>query len=114
MHPIKNKNAMNLRVLKKDIEFLMNDFVSDCLLYNDFSDGKKEEEVVSLIREGIALSDNLNARVNFPKKVVTTARGAEKFVRKEGKEVKAHYKEIQKDLYEGYDKLFDKLSGLVK
>ena len=27
---------------------------------------------------------------------------------------KAHYKEIQKDLYEGYDKLFDKLSGLVK
>jgi hypothetical protein len=92
----------------------MNDFVSDCLLYNDFSDGKKEEEVVSLIREGIALSDNLNARVNFPKKVVANAKGVEKFVRKEGKEVKAHYKDIQKDLYEGYDKLFDKLSSLVK
>ena len=105
---------MNLRVIKKDIEFLMNDFVSDCLLYNDFSDGKKEEEVVSLIREGIALSDNLNARVNFPKKVVANAKGVEKFVRKEGKEVKAHYKDIQKDLYEGYDKLFDKLSSLVK
>ncbi|MBR5735274.1 MAG: hypothetical protein IKX60_00565 [Bacteroidales bacterium] len=105
---------MNLRVLKKDIEFLMNDFVSDCLLYNDFSDGKKEEEVVGLIREGLALSDSLNARVNFPKKAVANARGVEKFVRKEGKEVKAHYKDIQKDLYEGYDKLFEKLSALVK
>lgn len=105
---------MNLRVIKKDIEFLMNDFVSDCLLYNDFSEGKKEEEVVALIKEGLALSESLGARVNFPKKVVTNARGAEKFVRKEGKEVKAHYKEIQKDLFEGYDKLFEKLSALVK
>ena len=105
---------MNLRVLKKDIEFLMNDFVSDCLLYNDFSDGKKEEEVVALITEGLALSESLKARVNFPKKVVANAKGVEKFVRKEGKEVNAHYKEIQKDLYEGYDQLFDKLSALVK
>ena len=105
---------MNLRVLKKDINFLMNDFVSDCLLYNDFSEGKKEEEVVGLIKEGLALSDSLKARVNFPKKVVANAKGVEKFVRKEGKEVKAHYKEIQKDLYEGYDQLFDKLSSIVK
>ncbi|MBP5302193.1 MAG: hypothetical protein J6Y88_02980 [Bacteroidales bacterium] len=105
---------MNLRVIKKDIEFLMNDFVSDCLLYNDFSEGKKEKEVIDLITEGIALSESLNARVNFPKKVVANAKGVEKFVRKEGKEVKAHYKDIQKDLFEGYDKLFEKLSALVK
>ncbi|MBR0533444.1 MAG: hypothetical protein IJK19_01985 [Bacteroidales bacterium] len=105
---------MNLRVLKKDIEFLMNDFVSDCLLYNDFSEGKKEEQVVGLIREGLALSDNLQARVNFPKKAVANAKGVEKFVRKEGKEIKAHYKDIQKDLYEGYDKLFEKLSAVIK
>jgi len=105
---------MNLRVIKKDIEFLMNDFVSDCLLYNDFSEGKKEKEVYDLIAEGIALSESLSARVNFPKKVVENARGVEKFVRKEGKEVKAHYKDIQKDLFEGYDKLFEKLSALVK
>ena len=105
---------MNLRVIKKDIAFLMNDFVSDCLLYNDFSEGKKEKEVIDLITEGIALSESLNARVNFPKKVVANAKGVEKFVRKEGKEVKAHYKDIQKDLFEGYDKLFEKLSALVK
>ena len=105
---------MNLRDIKKDIAFLMNDFVSDCLLYNDFSEGKKEEQVVGLIREGLALSDSLQARVNFPKKAVANAKGVEKFVRKEGKEIKAHYKDIQKDLYEGYDKLFEKLSAVIK
>lgn len=92
----------------------MNDFVSDCLLYNEFSEGKKEEQVVELITEGIALSESLNARVNFPKKVVSNAKGVEKFVRLEGKEVKSHYKTIQKDLLEGYDKLFDKLSAVIK
>mgnify|MGYP007102051257 FL=1 len=92
----------------------MNDFVGDCLLYNEFSEGKKEEQVVELITEGIALSESLNARVNFPKKVVSNAKGVERFVRLEGKEVKAHYKAIQKDLLEGYDKLFDKLSTVIK
>lgn len=105
---------MNLRVIKKDIKFLMNDFISDCLLYNEFSEGKKEEAVAGLITEGIALAESLTSRVNFPKKVVTNAKGVEKFVRLEGKEVNAHYKNIQKDLFEGYDKLFEKLSALVK
>ena len=105
---------MNLRDIKKDINFLLCDFVSDCLLFNDFSEGKKEKEVVDLIIEGIALSESLANRVNFPKKVVSNAKGVEKFVRLEGKEVKEHYNNIRKDLYEGYDNLFEKLSALVK
>lgn len=105
---------MNLRVIKKDIKFLLNDFVSDCILFSDFQEGKKDKEVYELITESLALSNNLSSRVIFPKKIVANEKGVEKIVRMDTAELKAHYKAIQKDLYEGYDQLFEKLSQLAK
>ena len=105
---------MNLRVIKKDIDFLVNDFVSDCLIFSDFHDGEKDEQVLDLITECITMADSLIGRVNFPKKIVANEKGVQKVVRLEGKELKEHYKNINRDLCKGFDELFDKLSVLAK
>jgi hypothetical protein len=92
---------MNLRVIKKDIEFLVNDFVADCLIFSDFHNGEKDAEVKDLVTEGLVFANQLFARVNHP-------------VKDEKGSVKAHYKAINKELLEGFDKLFEKLSQLAK
>lgn len=101
---------MNLRVLKKDIDFLLNDFISDCLIFSDFHAQKKDEEVKGLISDALILSNSLAQRVNHPVKVAENG----KSVKLEGKEVKAYYKAIKMDLYKGFDELFQKLSALAK
>ena len=107
-------NAMNLRVIKKDVDFLLNDFVSDCLFFNDFHEGKKETEVKQLVSEGIILANDLFNRINHPVKKVANEKGIEKIVRLQGKETKEFYKAINKDLYTGFDNLFINLSELAK
>ena len=97
---------MNLRVIKNDVDFLVNDFVSDCLLFCDFNDGKKDEEVSALITEALVKADSVVARINHPKD-----ENGKKFAKKE---MKAYYKAINKDLYGSFDDLFQRLSDLAK
>ena len=106
--------VMNLRVLKKDIDFLVNDFVSDCLLFSDFNEGAKDESVKDLVCEALALANALTDRLNKPFKTIQNEKGFDKVVRLDKKETKAHYKAINQDLYAGFDKMFEKLSELAK
>lgn len=90
---------MNLRVIKKDIEFLVGDFIEDCLLFAMFHEDVPTEKIEVLVNEANDLADDMFARVNNPEKDV---------------KLKGYYKQIMKDLYEGLDKLCEQLSALAK
>lgn len=90
---------MNLRVIKKDIEFLVSDFIEDCLLFAMFHEEVAAEKVESLMNEANDLAEDLFTRVNHP------AKDAKK---------KAYYREIVADLYKGLDSLCERLSSLAK
>jgi len=88
----------NLRTIKKDIDFLVEEIISDCCLYTNFNPGKKESEVEAILLEAVNLRNDLFDRVNAAPK----------------EKAKQHYTNISKDLLEGIDKLFEKISGLSK
>ena len=92
---------MNLRVIKKDIEFLIGDFVEDCLLFAMLHPDKDLTKVEELIEKAGDLADDLFYRVNHPDKSSKKA-------------TKAHYKEIGHDLIKGLDDLCEGLSALAK
>ena len=90
---------MNLRDIKKDIEFLIGDFVDDCILFAMIHpEDEKTTGAEKLIDEACDLANNLFDRVNHPDK----------------KNVKAHYKAVSQDLLSGMDSLCEKLSALAK
>ncbi len=90
----------SVRELKKDIDYLVFEVISDCLLYSDINPGNNGDEVNSIISDAVGFRNDLIARVNNP----------------DGKDnakiVKAYYKTVEKDLLTGVDKLFDRLSAL--
>ena len=89
---------MNLRVIKKDIEFLVGDFVDDCILYAMIHEDDNMEEIEKLINDACALANNLFDRVNHPDKNA----------------IKAHYKAVSQDLLQGLDDLCERLSNIAK
>ncbi len=88
----------NLRVIKKDIDYLVSEVVSDCWAYLYINPNKKDEEVINIINDAVQLRNELFQRVNNPNK----------------EKVKAHYKAINQDLLSGIDTLFQKISDLSK
>lgn len=90
---------MNLRVIKKDIEFLVSDFIEDCLIFAMLHDDVPTEKVEVLVNEANDLADDLFARVNHPAKDA---------------KLKSYYNDVVKDLYKGLDELCEKLSALAK
>ena len=90
---------MNLRDIKKDIEFLIGDFVEDCLLFAMLHPEKDLNQVEGLINEASDLADALIDKVNHPSKDVKP---------------RAYYNRIGAELLTGLDGLCDKLSALAK
>ena len=89
---------MNLRDIKKDIEYLVGEFIDDCSLFMAFNpDNKKEDELAKLIDEAVDLYNNLKDKAND---------------KIEGN-TKAHFNGIRKELVEGLDTLCEKLSKTV-
>ncbi len=90
---------MNLRTIKKDIEFFVGELLDDCLIYFELSGGANEEEVGQIMGEALDLEDDLREKVN-----------------NRPKEIKAstYYKGITKELMEKLDGLYDRLSALSK
>lgn len=90
----------SVRELKKDIDFLVFEVISDCFVYSNLHPDNKSEELTALISEAVELRNDLIARVNNP----------------DGKDnpkiVKAYYNSVSKDLMLGVDKLFEKLSAI--
>jgi len=88
---------MNLRDIKKDIEYLVGEFIDDCSLFMAFNPDCNEEALAKLVDEAVDLYNNLKDKVN---------------ARVEGNK-KAYFAQVRKELLEGLDGLCEKLSKEV-
>jgi hypothetical protein len=91
----------SLRDLKKDIDYLIFEVISDCFAYSNLHPENITDELTALIADAVAFRNDLIARVNNPDG------------KNNPKIVKAYYKAVSKDLLVGVDKLFERLSGLT-
>lgn len=89
---------MNLRDIKKDIEYVLGAFVEDCSIFATVNPNASEEQIVELMDEATELYNDLKDKVN---------------VKVEGAG-KAYYQGIRKELLQGTDALYEKLSKAVK
>ena len=92
----------SIRELKKDIDYLIFEVISDCFVYAGLHPDNKTDEVSGIISGAVSLRNELITRVNNPE-----GKG-------EPKVIKAHYQAIKNDLISGVDKLFDQLSSVSK
>ena len=88
---------MNLRDIKKDIEYLVGEFIDDCSLFIAFNPDHKSEEIASLVDEAVDLYNDLKDKAN---------------AKVEGN-CKAYYNGIRKALVDGLDALCEKLSAEI-
>ena len=89
---------MNLRDIKKDIEYVISAFLDDCSVFATLKPGVADKELDELLDEAIDLYNDLRDKVN------AEAEGGKR----------AYYNAIRKELLEKTDALYDKLSKLIK
>ena len=87
---------MNLRDIKKDIEYVIGAFVDDCALFLSVHPGKNADEVANLIDGAVDLFNELRDKLGKP----------------EGNK-KAYYDGIRKELLEKTDALYGKSSAML-
>ena len=87
---------MNLRDIKKDIEYVLGAFIEDCSLVGTVNPNVDEDALAGLFDESVDLFNDLKDRVN--------AKGLKK----------ADFVQIRKDLLVKTDELYEKLSKVVK
>lgn len=89
---------MNLRDIKKDIEYVLSAFVDDCYFLAVCNPSVSDEKLSGLLDEAVELFNNLKDKVN---------------VKPEGSK-KLYYNELRKELLEKTDGLYTALSEIVK
>jgi hypothetical protein len=89
---------MNLRDIKKDIQYVVGAFIDDCTLFLNMNPGKNADEIANLIDSAVDLYNALRD------KIIAAPKDAKK----------AYYTDIRKELLESTDALYDKLSAAVK
>ena len=90
---------MNLRVFKKDIDFLTEDFLSDALISMGFArEESKREKILGIINEAIDLRDETYVKINHPEK----------------ENLKAYYRKTTEDFLKALDALCEKLGEAIK
>ena len=88
---------MNLRDIKKDIDYVLSAFIEDCSLVAAVNPKVSEDKASGLLDKAIDLYNELRDKVNKP----------------EG-DVKAFYKNLRKEVLERTDALYTELSEAVK
>jgi hypothetical protein len=88
----------SLRSIKKDIDFLIEEVISDCCAFMYVFPDKKNEDTVKIIVDAVELRNKLFAEVNNP----------------QDNPKKAYYMAVNKELLEGVDALFQRISELTK
>lgn len=91
----------SVRRLKKDIDCLVFEVISDCFSFGKLHPDEKAEEVTEIISDAVILRNDLINRVNNPVK------GDDPAI------IKTHFRNVTKDLYVGVDRLFSRLSDLT-
>lgn len=56
----------SIRRIKRDIDFLANEVISDCYMALYFNDGAKREQIVAVIEEAVEFRNELFVRANHP------------------------------------------------
>ena len=90
---------MNLRDIKKDIQYVVGAFIDDCTLFLNMNPGKNADEITGLIDKAVDLYNDLRDK---------GVKGAE------AEKAKAYYLAVRKELLEKTDALYDELSACVK
>ena len=90
----------SVRELKKDIDYLIYEVISDCFVFSGHHHESKSDELSAIISDAVDLRNDLIARVNNPDG------------KRNPKILKTYYKTLKKDLLNGADKLFVRLSEL--
>jgi hypothetical protein len=91
----------SLKTLKKDIDYLMDEVVTDSYLSLYFHPEHKDE-IVKVIQDAVDLRNSLYDRANNPIEKKSTS-----LVRK-------HYAAVRRDMFDGIDSLFVRLSEIGK
>ena len=89
---------MNLRDIKKDIEYVLSAFVEDCSVVACVNPKVTDSHVSELMEEAIELYNELRDKVN---------------AKIEGSK-KTYYNELRKEVLTKTDALYEKLSAAVK
>ncbi len=90
----------NKREIKKDVDFLVGEVISDCYTFLLINGEKNRDNVIEIIGSIVDKRNDLISRVNNQDKTFDT------------KQVKSHYKAINADLLAAIDDSFSKLSKL--
>lgn len=90
----------SVRMIKKDIDYLVNEIVYDCYLALYFHT-EKREEIVNVMEDAVDMRNEFYEMANHP---------AEKHNKSL---VKKHYAFVRSELMDRVDGLFDKLSKVV-
>jgi hypothetical protein len=90
----------NIRNLKKEIDSKVYELISDCFTYSELHPDNKSEEVSGIISDAVNIRNDLIHRINNPDQEA------------DPKKMKAHYQLVKKDLNNGIEKLFVKLSSV--
>ena len=88
----------NLRTFKKDIDYLIDEVISDCCTFIYINPDKKEAEAMEVINEAIALRDDMLERLN----------------KIHEKPARPHFKVLKEEFLKKIDVLFEKISELAK
>ena len=87
---------MNLRVIKKDIEYFIGEFICECAIYAALTPEKKAEKAAKRIGEASKLHNRRKHKVNHPE-------GA----------TRAYYAGIRAEMDTKIDELFERLSAIA-
>jgi hypothetical protein len=114
----------NKRVIKKDIDFLVGEVISDCYTYMYLNGDKNKEKVLGIIENVVDKRNDLIDLVNRParkpagkmlrKLKATTPDAYRAAVKTYSKDVKVHFRGVYNDLLVLVDDSFSKLSEIVK
>ncbi|MFY9115895.1 MAG: hypothetical protein WBK97_00780 [Bacteroidales bacterium] len=88
----------NLRTIKKDINYLIDELLFDCCMFMEMNPGKNQEEAMEIINQAISLREELINRVNAIRE----------------QPVKPQFKTLRQDMVDTVNGLFEKISELAK
>lgn len=89
----------NLRILKKEIDYRLEEVVFDCDMAICFQPSK-ENEIFEVMQEAVAVRNELFVKANNPAEP------------KNRSLVRKHYAALRSEMVAAFDKLFDKLSKI--
>ncbi len=92
----------SIRELKKDIDYIIFELISDSLAFGELHSEDKSDDISGIVSEAVSLRNELISRINKRERS------------SDPKALKAYLQKINMDLFAGTDELFVKLSSLAE